>query len=445
MSNFRRSQRFPFKLDVLLHGQMRPTPTTTDDVSFHGVFIRTDEERVPNQLIKFTVIDPRDGERLELMGIVARCITSAERTSSRAPGIGISLFGNDRSTEALWVAVIRQVKVWVEHGMKAPPPAGPQAPALSPSPDALSGVARPAPRNQTPVPSPVPASRTVVLPAPSDLKDVAPPRVGPIPVAAPPPPPATPAIAQGIDATRREHVRRPGKFNVTLRPEGLAALQQFELKDISEGGTFVLSATLISLSSRVNLRLVHPHSGETFQIAGHVARTVDSLDETEKGIGIKFDMPRVDRSLWAKFVGRHAPVQTGGVDVLPTEPSLGVRVHRTATEPSILLGLREAPVPAGGADGDPGGPPIVLDAREVPVALLLGEGLSRPPTVDLTRPPTVDLTRPPTVDLTRPPTVDLTRPPTVGPPPRMPPLPAGLPPLPAVMPPLPAVGPPRKP
>ena len=111
MSNLRRSQRFPFMLDVLLHGQMRPTPTTTDDISFHGVFIRTDEERVPNQLIKFTVIDPRDGERLELLGIVARCIKSAERTSSRAPGIGISLFGNDRSTEARWVAVIRQVKV----------------------------------------------------------------------------------------------------------------------------------------------------------------------------------------------------------------------------------------------------------------------------------------------------------------------------------------------
>ena len=75
-----------------------------------------------------------------------------------------------------------------------------------------------------------------------------------------------PGDPHGIDATKRAHERRPAKFNVTLRPDGIAALQQFEIKDISEGGTFVLTQTLIPLGSRVNLRLVHPQTNDTFQI-----------------------------------------------------------------------------------------------------------------------------------------------------------------------------------
>jgi hypothetical protein len=72
LANLRRSHRYAFRLEVLLKGGWKPTPTTTDDVSFHGVFVRTDEERATNQLLKFTVTDPRSGEALELMGIVAR-------------------------------------------------------------------------------------------------------------------------------------------------------------------------------------------------------------------------------------------------------------------------------------------------------------------------------------------------------------------------------------
>ena len=81
VANFRRSQRYAFHLDLLLE-TYRNTPTTTEDVSFHGVFIRSDEERAPNQLLKFTVIDPRNGEHVELLGIVARCVNRADATAT---------------------------------------------------------------------------------------------------------------------------------------------------------------------------------------------------------------------------------------------------------------------------------------------------------------------------------------------------------------------------
>jgi Tfp pilus assembly protein PilZ len=235
-------------------------------------------------------------------------------------------------------------------------------------------------------------------PAPPAAARVAPSTTGlhaPLPPAAAPGAPAPrlstdatpPPLPHGIDATKRAHERRPAKFNVTLRPDGIAALQQFEIKDISEGGTFVLTPTLIPLGSRVNLRLVHPQSGETFQIAGLVARAVDSLDESEKGIGIKFDVDTLDRRAWAEFVGRLAPVPQELPPSIPPPPVPGVRVLRTPTapppDPPILLGSDEAPVrdPAlsDPNSSDPSLPPVILDGRERPVPVLLGPGLHPPP------------------------------------------------------------------
>jgi Tfp pilus assembly protein PilZ len=427
VANFRRSQRYAFHLDLLLKGTYRNTPTTTEDVSFHGVFIRSDEERAPNQLLKFTVIDPRNGEHVELLGIVARCVMRADATATRPPGVGVSLFGNDRATEARWVAIMRQVKLWVELGHKVPPPirasvaadaAAAAASTLGTHQSTLVGVPRPPAPAPTPLPQPRPAggpspnrpfigtqpvtgSGIIRPPAPVNppgaaravtpmmASGVAPSSTGlhaPLPPASPPPglrsESTPPPVPHGIDATKRAHERRPAKFNVTLRPDGIAALQQFEIKDISEGGTFVLTQTLIPLGSRVNLRLVHPQTNDTFQITGHVARAVDSLDESEKGIGIKFDVDALDRRAWAEFVGRLAPLRRELPPSIPPPPVPGVRVLRGPPDPPILLGANESPLNDAALNdapgGDPGMAPVILDGREEPVPVLLGPGLSSP-------------------------------------------------------------------
>ena len=443
VANFRRSQRYPFRLDLLLKGTYRNTPTTTEDVSFHGIFVRTDEERAPNQLLKFIVVDPRNGEHVELLGIVARCVTRAEANAYRPPGVGVSLFGNDRSTEARWVAIMRQVKMWVELGHKAPPPLRPSVDAdalaaLGASQNTLVGQPRPLGLAPTPMPAsppaqsvpggrpfeggqvpltasgiarpPVTAVRPLIPPPPDAVPLPVPPAASPAasppaaspPVAARPRPPAPPAtsgvappapapfrsletpppLPHGIDATKRAHERRPAKFNVTLRPEGISALQRFEVKDISEGGTFVLTQSLVPLGSRVNLRLIHPESGDTFQITGHVARAVDSLDASEKGIGIRFDVDSLDRRAWTEFVGRLAPLRCELPANMPPPPEPGVRVLRGRPDPPILLGDSEVPTADAAlndaAGGDPDLPPVILDDEEHPVPVLLGTGLMPP-------------------------------------------------------------------
>lgn len=337
-------------------------------MSFHGVFVRSDEERAPNQLLKFAVTDPRSGESLELMGIVARCVTPSAASPERPPGIGISLFGNDRATEAKWVAIIRQVKVWADQGLRAPPPGlpvRPDAPASAPSSSgrvAAQAPPRPLQQTHTPLglPRPVPQAPTPLPARP-----------------APPPSASNDPSGEPVDATKRAHTRRPAKFNVTLRPEGVGALQQFELRDISEGGTFVLSATLIPAGSRVNLRLVHPQTGETFSIQGEVARVVDSVNPRDKGIGIRFELTPEERVAWRAFVDRYAPPLPADV------PRRVVAIRPPPTEPPIVHGPGETDVDS---LGDPAAPPVVLGLGERPVPVLLGAGLS-PPVLPKALPP----------------------------------------------------------
>lgn len=265
MANFRRSQRYRFHLRLEVQGAAGPTPALTHDVSYHGAFVRTDEVRAVNQLVRFRCVDPPGEPAIDLVGIVARCVPAEDATEAQPPGIGVSLFGNRSETETRWLALVRRVQSWTERGLAEPPTA---SPALKPPP----------------------------LPK--------------------------------IDSIRRRHVRRPSPFNVTLRPQGVEALANFEMRDISEGGTFVLTRTLLPVGSEISLQLVHPETEDTFRIAGHVVRSIDSADREEKGIGIRFDVSTVDRGAWDAFIARNAPASSGGANLLPL-PEPGVRIIRT--------------------------------------------------------------------------------------------------------------------
>lgn len=309
MTNFRRSERYAFQLETRFKSEVKETPALTQDVSTHGVFIRTDETRTPNQLVKFSIVDPELRVALDLLGIVARCVPPDEATSRNPPGIGVSLFGNSRETEARWAAIIRRVKVWSEEGHLRPPGVpGPPA-ATPPAAEAAPRRLPPRANSQRPpaVAPPRPAQPTTPqsVPPPS-----APPPslgLGSIPLDAGPPPVV--ADAAPIDAVNRMHMRRPGRFNVTLRPEGLADLAHFEMRDISEGGTFVLTTQLLPIGSLVVLRLLHPVSGEAFHIPGQVVRAIDDIDPNEKGIGIRFDRGVIDQGDWDAYVRRNAPIK----------------------------------------------------------------------------------------------------------------------------------------
>lgn len=375
MGNFRRSQRYRFKLPILFKGTYRDRPALTEDISFHGVFIRTDEARTPNQLVKFTAVDPTEDQHIDLLGIVARCVPPEQATPGNPPGIGVSLFGNSRETEARWVSIVRRIKDWVARGYAEPPVGRVAAVASRPAPSPGDSIEL-APEDPPPPPTATEGARVMRPRAASGPPSPPPPAVAP-PISEPPPrvaPPPLPPEALGVDAVRRAHPRRAARFNVTLRPEGLAELATFEMRDISEGGTFVLTSSLLPLGSKVNLKLIHPTSGDAFAIRGRVVRAIDSMDPEEKGIGVRFDSDAVDSAAWDAFIRRNAPPRPVATEDIGRPQ---VRVIRSAPPPPVappaapVLGPAEAPPPALP-------PPVLLDEAEQPI-ILLGTGGTPPP------------------------------------------------------------------
>ncbi|MCB9526497.1 MAG: PilZ domain-containing protein [Myxococcales bacterium] len=294
--------RHRFQLDVLFKGGPRMKPALTHTVGLHGVFIRTDEHRPMNQLVRFSVVDPQGGRHLDLMGIVTQVVPMAAATRDQPPGIDVELFGNAREAEAWWLHLMRRVKAWVERGYTS---------ARCPGYDPWTGT----------VHDPEDAPQKALPPRPAEP---APPPAEPAPPAAAihrraAPKPQGAWITQG-DTVRRQHVRRPaGRFNVTVRPADRAALSHFGLKDISEGGTFVLAGQLLPVGTRVNVRLVHPDAPADFLLTGEVVRVVDSKDPDEKGMGIQFDTGTVDVHEWVAFLQQAAPVRQPEVAPVPDD------------------------------------------------------------------------------------------------------------------------------
>ena len=288
MKNTRRGERITFRLNVLLGTAQRAVRAVTENVSNHGLFIRSHHGQVPNQVVRFSVFDPESNEQINLVGIVAWCQPPTDSTPDGPPGMGVSLFGNSRDVMSRWSDVVRRVKGWADQGLARAP-----------------GHRNPAP--------------------------------------ATPAPPAEASQAQAeSERPRRAYTRRPAKFNVTLRPEGIAELNQFKLKDISEGGTFVLTPKLVPVGSQINLRLVHPTSNETFTIPGLVVRAIDSLDVNEKGIGIRFETDLLDWESWDAYIARNAPCLTHQETASPP---------RNAARPSSPA----RPMPRGKQSADTGG------------------------------------------------------------------------------------------
>jgi len=98
----------------------------------------------------------------------------------------------------------------------------------------------------------------------------------------------------------------------------METLLRFSLKEISEGGCFVISDQLLPVGSAIQLCLIHPLSGEHYEISGLVVRSVDALDPQQKGIGIRFRGGSISQDTWHSFLSRHAPLPLG-CDLLSKE------------------------------------------------------------------------------------------------------------------------------
>lgn len=125
----RKDRRYPFHVKVVLVSGRSEVVAQTEDVSFKGVFVRTDTPLPERHLLRLKFTLPPEGDDLALTGMVARSIPAKD---GKAPGAGIQFYGAAPVDLERWNQFIRHVAA----GAPAPAPAA--APVFPPgTPDAV--------------------------------------------------------------------------------------------------------------------------------------------------------------------------------------------------------------------------------------------------------------------------------------------------------------------
>ena len=95
----RRDRRYRFSVSVVLSARPKDVVATTDDVSFKGVFVATDQPPPERQLSRLLLQLPTEQAPLSVTGMVARRRLGGH---GRAAGVGISFFGMGEGEQARW-------------------------------------------------------------------------------------------------------------------------------------------------------------------------------------------------------------------------------------------------------------------------------------------------------------------------------------------------------
>ena len=125
----RKDRRYPFRVKAVLVSGRSEVVAQTEDVSFKGIFVRTDTPVPERHLLRLRFTLPPEGDELTLTGMVARSVPARE---GKLPGAGIQFYGASGADLDRWNQFIR----WVASGAPAPRASAP--PVFPPdTPDAV--------------------------------------------------------------------------------------------------------------------------------------------------------------------------------------------------------------------------------------------------------------------------------------------------------------------
>jgi uncharacterized protein (TIGR02266 family) len=205
----RRDRRYPCRVPLALSRNGQELAAQTEDVSFTGIFFRTDTPIPERQLVKLRLSLPPGGEPLAVMGMVARNVPSRD---GLPPGIGIQFYALAVADRRRWVQFVR---------------------AIAPAAPNLVEPARPL---------------AVVPPAPA------------VPPPLPPPP----------EPVRRKYPRHAVALQVLLH--SVDDLRTFYTRNVSSGGLFVATTLEVPEGTVMKVSVIHPKSHERFTLEAVVRR-----------------------------------------------------------------------------------------------------------------------------------------------------------------------------
>lgn len=231
----RREPRYRLRIPVILRLGREATELMTEDVSFSGMFVRTDAPPPERGLIKIDIPVPGEVAPLPLTAMVVHRIEPTP-SNGRIPGAGLQLYGVGSDIRDKWARYILSLR----------------------DQDANA------------------ASKPVAVEAGNSAPD---------------PQPSEPE-REPID---RRHVR----YSAVLiaRAKTLDELVTMYTRDISQGGTFLTTNVAVAAGDALRLELIHPDTGEAFDLACIVRRRV------RDGLGVEFtDLDEAKREAFWQFV-----------------------------------------------------------------------------------------------------------------------------------------------
>lgn len=99
----RRHRRIPVRLPVRIGDGDAEVVLMTEDVSYSGLFVRTDMLLEQGVRLPLGVRIPDTGEDLRLVAVVAHCIDwDQAATFQQGPGMGLQVYGYDRESLQQW-------------------------------------------------------------------------------------------------------------------------------------------------------------------------------------------------------------------------------------------------------------------------------------------------------------------------------------------------------
>jgi len=258
----RRDRRYPYRVKLVLTRNGKELVARTEDVSFTGIFYRTDTPIPERQLVRLRLTLPSEGGDFTVMGMVARNVPAR---AGLPPGVGIQFYALSVADRRRWTAFIRFV------ASAAPEPVAPPAPqAVSAASAAPEPVAPPAP-------AVAPGTGLALAPEPS---------TEPEPV-------------------RRSFPRYAAALQVQLH--SVDDLRTFYTRNVSKGGLFLATTLPVAEGTTLKVSVVHPRTQEQFTLQAVVRRRTTSGDP---GLGLEFaELTEARRDEFMEFVSSELKVE----------------------------------------------------------------------------------------------------------------------------------------
>lgn len=108
-SERRMETRFPYRTSVIVRMGKLERELYTEDVSFRGLFVRTDDPYPMRSLVHVSILVPGAERLLDVNAMVVHRVPPSS-AGGRVPGSGLQLYGVDREIRARWDALVAAVR-----------------------------------------------------------------------------------------------------------------------------------------------------------------------------------------------------------------------------------------------------------------------------------------------------------------------------------------------